>query len=207
MTVVSHFREILNCELRERRPRAREYRRRDMHYTMDARFSRLISLKSTRASPVAPGVFSVIEVENQICENIRTRAEVADERAASSSSSALFAAAEYKYGRGLTRLLCRAPIILNALVNAEVGAFRERAGSEASGYKKVSTTKRIMGNAIMQKRANIDDRSSPYGYIRTDGKRFNSSSSWSTSGREAQRCPTTAVTTGRRIRGKGNAWP
>lgn len=48
MTVVSYFREILNCELREREKREGgtafgEYRR-DMHYTMDARFSRLISL-------------------------------------------------------------------------------------------------------------------------------------------------------------------
>lgn len=71
MTVVSHFREILNCELRKRRERkeekekerervserdrAGEYRP-DMHYTMDARFSRLISLNSTVAPPFPRGI-------------------------------------------------------------------------------------------------------------------------------------------------------
>lgn len=63
MTVVSHFREILNCELRKgekeererERDRAGEYRR-DMHYTMDARFSRLISLNSTVPPPLPRGI-------------------------------------------------------------------------------------------------------------------------------------------------------
>lgn len=62
VTVVSHFREILNCELRKRRgggggerDRAGEYRH-DMHYTMDARFSCLISLNSTVPPPVPRGI-------------------------------------------------------------------------------------------------------------------------------------------------------
>lgn len=66
VTVVSHFREILNCELRKRRERERkkekkrerprrEYHR-DMHYTMDARFSRLISLNSTVPPPLPRGI-------------------------------------------------------------------------------------------------------------------------------------------------------
>lgn len=63
VTVVSHFREILNCELRKRRERKREKERdrageyrRDMHYTMDARFSRLISLNSTVPPPFPRGI-------------------------------------------------------------------------------------------------------------------------------------------------------
>lgn len=62
VTVVSYFREILNCELRERKEREREREiafgeyRHDMHYTMDARFSRLISLNFAVPPPFPRGI-------------------------------------------------------------------------------------------------------------------------------------------------------
>lgn len=106
VTVVSHFREILNCELREREERGKRERereeptfgeyRRDMHYTMDARFSRLISLNFAVSPPFSWGIVPVIEVENQICENIYVRARAQTRTPCINTDG------------GLTRLLCRA---------------------------------------------------------------------------------------------------
>lgn len=153
MTVVSHFREILNCELRERRPcaRASEYRR-DMHYTMDARFSRLISLKSTRSTasllpssspplrrPVHPGVFPGYRSRKS---NLRkyTRGRAARRDAANTPTDVATDGYTEIYRRAGKRDYRVVPIILNALINAEVERILDGLGGV--GYKKISGTVR-----------------------------------------------------------------